>query len=340
MKTDKTKIIRIILIGICIFVLLFSPLVAYPKLIKAGEEKFAGPTYKGILELWQLDVFEGGSGSRADFLTKRAVKFEKENEGVLISVKRYTVSEAEEKFALGEYPDMISYGAGFDCALERAIEISVPKGVSDKYLKGGVYNGKQYAVPWCAGGYILIGRGENSFSENKLSVNEGEYNLPMIGCLSAGLNYEVTKGLSLNNYTDFVSGKQTLILGTQRDVVRVENKGLTIAYKSLSGFTDLLQYISVTADEGDKIIYCEMFIEFLLSEESQSRLTDIDMFSVTGVSLYSEGGMKVLEDSLKENFNTISVFNSSEVLSECRALADKAYGGDEEARKKVENILL
>ena len=70
--------------------------------------------YKQILELWHIDSFEGGIGSRKDFLLKTSLSYEKKNK-VLISVVSHTISSAT--IALkNKVPDMISCGNGLDIA--------------------------------------------------------------------------------------------------------------------------------------------------------------------------------------------------------------------------------
>ena len=46
----------------------------------------AGARFEGILELWHIESFEGGVGSRAGWLKKRSTAFEKQNKGCLVNV--------------------------------------------------------------------------------------------------------------------------------------------------------------------------------------------------------------------------------------------------------------
>ena len=86
--------------------------------------------YQGVLSLWQIDSFEGGIGSRKQFLLKIARGFEKKHKGVLVMVTNITKDGAEENFKNGIYPDMISYGNGVD--VKNFSEIK-----TEKIVKGG-----------------------------------------------------------------------------------------------------------------------------------------------------------------------------------------------------------
>ncbi len=347
MKFKKSAAISAAFMLISFFILFFTPFFVYAKLNSGVGEGLTGESYKGILQLWHIDIFEGGSGSRADFLTKRAVEFEKINKGVLVTVKKLSKTEAEEIIKTGEFPDMVSFGLGVDFAIERAQEIKAGASLQDKFLAGGRYNGKQYAVPWCAGGYVLIGNekhlngGEIQGALDGVGVSKADYNLPSVAMLKSKVNFSSAEYKTpMENYVSFKAGKAAVMLGTQRDIIRLQNKGMNLKYQALSGFTDILQYISVTSESADKARYCEKFIEYLLSEKAQTKLTALDMFSVTGQKLYQDSELKCIEDALGEDFRTVSVFTASEIVGAYHETALEALSGNEEEIKKIENILL
>ena len=65
-----------------------------------------------LIELWQIDGFEGGKGSRAKFLSDAAKKcFSGQN--IYFNVTSLSATAARENLALGHKPDLISYNAGF-----------------------------------------------------------------------------------------------------------------------------------------------------------------------------------------------------------------------------------
>ena len=70
------------LLGFCVaFTLFFGKNFIYRKAESEGAKN-----YKGIINVWQIDSFEGGTGSRKNFLSDVARTFEKKNDGVLVMV--------------------------------------------------------------------------------------------------------------------------------------------------------------------------------------------------------------------------------------------------------------
>ena len=62
--------------------------------LRPGTAALPGPVYEGICELWQVDLFEGGRGSRAGFLREAAADFCQEHPGSLVMVRALTGEEA------------------------------------------------------------------------------------------------------------------------------------------------------------------------------------------------------------------------------------------------------
>ena len=76
--------LRIIISGAIISFLLLSPSLLFTKIYSLNytlnsEYKFE---YQGVLTLWNVDTFEGGSGARSGWLEKKAIAFEKQNKGI------------------------------------------------------------------------------------------------------------------------------------------------------------------------------------------------------------------------------------------------------------------
>ena len=61
------KILRFLSGGIIIFSILFTIFIGAQK-ISLGHDFGSSEEYKGILTMWQIDTFEGGIGSRKQFL--------------------------------------------------------------------------------------------------------------------------------------------------------------------------------------------------------------------------------------------------------------------------------
>ncbi len=296
--------------------------------------------YQGIISLWQIDSFEGGRGSRKQFLMKVARSFEKQNKGVLVVVSDYTAEGAEKNFEKGIYPDLISFGLGTE--ISGTFEIS-----EEQDFIGGKVGQKLYATPWCRGGYVLIFNpllieGDeqiNSMSFESLLVSQGENTNPLLALINDDIKVNTLEIKSpMDAYVKFVSGKVKVMLGTQRDVVRLETRGMEVLTRSIKGYNDLYQYISLTSSDSIKRVYAQRFIKHLMMQETQKTLNEISMMS----AFYKvEFDNQHLEEMQKEkNFTTIPCFTLKEQLKEIKLYANNFYNGDISALNKIKNMLV
>ena len=299
------KILKGILpFAICIFIIAFMPF-AYKKTSAKQNLPLKTPEHKHVLSLWNIDVFEGGVGSRGDFLSKIAVDFR--INGVLVMVVNHTVESAKNSIEQGDLPDMISYGVGVDFVSKYAR--SLPK----IDFSGGKLGGNFFAYPWCAGAYFLIAKNENNQPIDKLFVAKSTYNMPF-GAIYFGKveAKEVEVKNSLDAYSAFVSSKENVaLLGTQRDLKRLEQRGLEFYAEPIGVFSDLVQYVSVFAKDTDRFNECVSFIKYLISEKVQKQLYKIGMLSVF-YNVYTEGVMAKVDFSKFQY--TVSPFVNCEVL--------------------------
>lgn len=304
-----------------------------PKTEKQTQEQ-------SILVLWQIDGFEGGTGSRKEFLLSVARRFEKQNKGIMVSVITHTTESAETSMENGDFPHMISYSNG--------LKISNYSNIESEYkFEHSTLNKKTYALPWCRGNYYLFSHASEKVdltSENlenkRLIVSKAENTQPLVAlCLE---NYKIENFesyLPLDAYVNFVSDKKAVLLGTQRDVVRLTNRGLDFNYKLLDVFTDLYQYVSITTDDNLLNIYCQKFVQLLLSETTQKQLNKICMSS----QYYSvEQNVKAIElMNNSTNKYTISPLIDKNSLLTIHSNSLKAVKGDNQAilnLKKLFNI--
>ena len=328
------RFIRIILSLIITFCVLFTTF--YGANAIATESSAASVQYKGMLTVWQIDGFEGGSGSRKQFLLSVARYFEKINDGVLVMVVDQSKTSAEENLAKGVVPDIISYSQGVE--VKGCYELKTKKTVV-----GGKIGEKVFATPWCMGGYVLI-RNTNitdafeSDMEN-LIVSQNEYTQPLTALIMEEYSAKKVEVLKpMDAYVKFVSGKQPYFLGTQRDVVRLNNRGFDFEFLQLTKYNDLYQYFSLTSTDALKREYAEKFIDFTISNTIQQKLVKISMLSPfikisSNEKLYA--GFKNIT-----NDRTVSVFMSPLKLKEMQDLSLKAILGDENSKNKIKNILI
>ena len=94
------KIYKVVLMIFIIFCGFFTCL--YGKnLMDTKNDIVKSEEYQGVITLWQIDEFEGGVGSRKQFLLKVARSFEKKYNGVLVMVSNFSKQGAEENIKNG-----------------------------------------------------------------------------------------------------------------------------------------------------------------------------------------------------------------------------------------------
>ncbi len=294
----KRRIKRVALCLLCCVLAFLG--VAVNKRPKESEQKVKG--YAQILELWHIDSFDGGIGSRKDFLLSSAVAFEKKNK-VLVSVISHTLQSA--KTALNNsVPDMISCGNGLDLASHLK---SLP--IKSNYNLCS-YGNANYGVAWARGVYALIGSGE----KDKLIVSQAEYTQPLLALEKSGITFNQIEVLpSAKAYGEYLR-RGGYLLGTQRDVYRLYNRQAEFNYQPISPYSDLFQVITLTTTNSEKINYCIDFIAYLLSEPVQKNLTKIGMFSTMGHTLYKGEITEKLEGAEIKEFT--SFLTSPEILKQ------------------------
>ena len=101
---------------IIILFMIFTPRFLLPALnadvisdeMYARREKF----YYGVINVWQVDCFDGGTGSRAIWLKNICSGFERQYNGVYINVESISLTMANQLISEGKkLPDIISFGA-------------------------------------------------------------------------------------------------------------------------------------------------------------------------------------------------------------------------------------
>lgn len=308
--------------------------------------------YKGILELWHIESFEGGVNSRAEWLRKRAIEFEKSNKGLYINVSALTVLQMSQRLEQGESFHLISFGVGVGNMIMSLLDsYSGSINVRDDLLKYGQLLGKQMAVPYMMGGYCLFARqadinkvngfsslltnafnsgitktiGKHSYVLPSINFGLADYNLPLFSLAVSNQvmppqNLTIEKCTQYAAYESFLGGiKSTILLGTQRDHYRLSAKesNNTIAPLSmyaLSGFTDLIQYLAIAKNlEAPLQAFAQKYIEFVCLDKSQAKLTSLHMYSVNGQKIYTDN---IQEAALLTDLKSLNVFLSEEILAE------------------------
>jgi len=168
-NAKKTKKIVFMVLGkgflvfLLVLVIMLVPTVGvvYKSNKESLQNKFLGkiPAFQGIITLWNIDTFEGGSASRSFFLEKVCAKFEKTYKGVFIKVENLTIDEMNANINNGKYPNLFSFGTGVSGLMKDKM-IALPDNFSRKikpnFYTAGLDGTVLKAIPWCYSGYTLI----------------------------------------------------------------------------------------------------------------------------------------------------------------------------------------
>lgn len=125
------------------------------------------PTWKGIITLWDVAYVETGTGNRSQWLNNWVKKFEKQNPGIFIDVRRMPPQRVKAYFSgdINEdyLPDIISldnYGQTVPASMLEELTAFFTKeelsrlhtSAYQRAENGGKING----IPWMMGGYVLV----------------------------------------------------------------------------------------------------------------------------------------------------------------------------------------
>jgi hypothetical protein len=330
------KIKRYISIVLVLIFCILCVTVVIPVLAKKNNPT-SPDTTPTLLDIWYIEGFEGGSVSRLSWLRARCLEYEKAHKGILICVTSYTETQAADKLAAGEKFDLISFPTGLGSALlpHLADYDGSMYGVMDNFAAAGVNGNTQIAVPYMAGAYGLFIReldkerlniadlaselykaaytkkvGKNTINMQPLVQGSGAYNNPL-----PAVSYKPDSvSLPRTQYEAYVAfcrnRTATVLLGTQRDMYRLNNRMEqgnieALNFVPLFGHNDLCQFMAISAATA-KHSEAVSFIEFLLSDVTQHKLTTVGMFSPSYRDLYTAPWYVAVE----EKYDTMNVVNA------------------------------
>lgn len=365
---NKNKIKRIInSLVLSIFVLILIVTLPYIGINDSEElhnifSVFMGdkPEFQGIIEVWNIDSFDGGSASKSSFLNSTSKEFEKKYKGVYVMVKDLTEYECINLLQKGYKPDLFSCSYGVASEIKDYItplsDISDIK-VNENLINAGKIGNDAYGIAWCYGYYSLISSYNHLNNANffkKFNIKEDEkFKLSDYACLvgyekkknnkivssitygnnkylmpkyaltsynNKGLNenidFAIDENVKTNTcydaYTKFLTGSSVMLLGTQRDVVRVNGRVESgkldgVIMENITTFTDLIQYIFLSnGDNYDRLKVSENFIKMLVSSEIQQKLINIKMNPTIAIL---DDNQNIMSD-ITLDFNSICKINN------------------------------
>ena len=207
------------------------------------------------LTVWQIDSFEGGKGSRAEFLQRIGNEFSKKQD-CYINVVSLSADAARLNLANGNIPDIVSYGAGM---------YGMESYVSD------------FAV-WCRGSYCMLTLDTNcdfaDINAENTVINSGKDNCSAVAALFCGVNNGKFESPTAA-YVKLINGEYKYLLGTQRDIYRLKTRNVAFSVKPITEFNDLYQNISKTTKCTNNL-FAQKYIDYLLSKSGE--LNKIGMF--------------------------------------------------------------
>ena len=289
----KKNIFKIVSIILIILLLIYVPIYA---IRKAREYKiYKEPAVETkIYTVWHIETFEGGGKSRIDYLKAIASDIEDENDGILFMIKKIE-PESLETMLTNSTPDIISFGYGVGkIVLPYLVNLDKSYDARDQVLSSGMFNNKIYALPYIVSGYANIIHnvlnttfycGQTPYTHPEIIYNQ-QNQLPN----KSESQYEA--------YKSFVYDKDSCLLGTARDVFRVNNLNkigrANAIITPVDSYTDLIQYVGIT--NVDEII--TQFCAEMMSSSRQSSLVDYSLFSALNSKLYHDGIYSDMENAL------------------------------------------
>ncbi|HEY8443936.1 MAG TPA: hypothetical protein VIL24_03980 [Clostridia bacterium] len=366
------KFLKILPYAFLVLVLIFTPIFVFPNLKKDSKPK---SLEQGVLTMWHIETFEGGGYSRSQFLLRQAIELEKKRPGLFVSIQTMTKAQALDQLQQGVLPDLVSFGVGAGDIFENyAQEYDGKLNSRQEFIKAGSGGKSVKAVAYMTGGYFLAcnlhiaqtmgidtrnNLIDNIFKEGQV-YNKGKSirfaltsarasNLPLAAVL------KTTSGVFKQNsyfeaqtpfdaYNVFVSQNAAILLGTQRDLNRIinrinQNNMFECEFDFLSGYTDLTQYLAITAKDEQDRHRAKLVIEHLTSSSAQYAAAQNGMFSVDGNNYHSHELLKKMQDALNQSLTTPNAFISQETLDYLHDLCKQALSGNSQSLKELRERL-
>lgn len=284
----------------CALIMVIAPFLTKSESVNEGQTPV-------ILSVWQIDSFEGGSGSRTAFLRKVLSEFSKKNPLISVVVSSQTPTSANNLLKQGNFPDVISYGA---CSVELQ---GYAKSLPFKAQGGGAVGAKCFAVPFLKGGYFVIKKGEG---DKKVIVSTSEYSTSEIACLFSKNSFDDYLFLSHQDaYATFLNRKNAVMVGSQRDIIRLLNRGENFDATPISDYSDIFQYLSVTSSKN--LDASVLMVEYLIGSSVQNKVSEINMLSPYLKGLYQDNKSYALLEDITPSY-TLSAFSTKEHLAFCK----------------------
>lgn len=325
---SKKRILKTVLPIVLLATVAVALAWAIPRLPQTPQTQNA-EGYQGVVELLNVESFEGGVGSRESWLKNRAAKFEKAHQGLFVHVTTLSTEQLAQKLDENAAFDMVCFSRGAGALLQdKLAALDCPVFAKNNFLISGQLNGVQYAMPLYSGVYCLFARaemlkqdellaraltqtytrkvGKNNVTLQPLTCGFTPYNSPLSALAMSGGRGSVNASEDITQYAayeQFLANRTAVtLLGTQRDMYRLSQREAdgrieSLAFVPLTGYTDLVQYVGISG-ATEKRSACDDFLTFLLNRDSQSTLTSLCLFSVLDEKFYTSERYAAAEEGL------------------------------------------
>lgn len=305
-----TSSVLILFVLICVF-LWQAPRVLYPLLMsdvfESEVNKRRQSYYTGVITIWQIDTFEGGTGSRTAWLNKTLSALERNYNGVYITVRSVPVEQARLMLSSNDFsilPDMISFGGGVITEPEKLF-ISLQENVFAPLRPDVRAAAGSYAVPWCYGAYALLM--DSALAAKHIKEEKSLENVPQA---LNGLGGPVKYGRGTRDiYALGIAGNGNV--NYAEAISRIWPKGSLNGKYALKSYDKDINFSVWDAYNNSKSL-CAMIgtqrdLYRLITAESQSKSRATEIFPITGYTdlIQCIGIVKTTDDKKLEIMQNI-----------------------------------
>ena len=311
MKRAFTLFLCLLCVGVILFAPAFIQSGLHKNIYSIRADKRA-ESYTGTLELWHIVSFKTGGQSGVSYLNDRIRRFEKNNPYVYIEITGLTVTEAEEKLAAGERPDIISYPLGFFGDASFLAPLEDQSNIATSFKEVGLLGNILYAYPYMSDFYVLNCDQDALFAKDAVVPSDTTLQAKDLADLLSAFS-DTPNALSVTNTTGlspmqallhlrpkgktepfsttvgmdaFLNGESPLLLSTAAEAAKMafdkRADVLNIHSYAFSNYTDAVQLVSIAKNEdASKQSMCAKFAVSLLSKNAQTSLSDVLLLPTT-----------------------------------------------------------
>lgn len=260
--------------------------------------------YAGELTLWHVTGTGMGMGNGANFLSARTKEFERKNFGIYFTIKVMDEKQLQERLAVGERPDLLSFPAGALSDPAGVLEELDLSGFSmDRNLKESAEKGgRSYGVPLYFGGAVLVTNDDLIYSKDLMppsgmpdaewiadAQEKGALSLMRIGSdtelyiAASSLCDEAAEAFlaaSAGTLDEFLKGETVMAVMDVKTLYALKQREDTghvpgVSSYGMDSMAFTTQYLGIAKDLPDeKWQVAQGLVNHVLGEKAQKRLLD------------------------------------------------------------------